>query len=199
VVFNVPKARTRGVELELEAAPNRHIEFAISATFNDSELRSTLTSTDGSGNISIVSGIEKGRRLPTVPRFQVATAATYQWEARPGALAYITGTYQHIGSRLTQVGDEDLGTLNLLSFGANTIGGPLTASVFTYDPELPAYDLVNLRLGVRRNHWDIAFFVNNLFDELALLSLDQERGTRARIGFLTNQPRTFGISTRLDF
>jgi iron complex outermembrane recepter protein len=199
VVFNVPKARTRGVEIEFEAAPNRHIDFAISAAFNDSELRSTLTSTDASGNVSIVSGIEAGRRLPTVPRFQLATAATYQWQVRPGALAYVTGTYQHVGSRFTQVGDEDLGTLNLLSFGANTIGGPLTASAFTYDPKLPAYDLVNLRTGVRRNALDIAFFVNNLFDELALLSFDQERGTRARTGFLTNRPRTFGISTRVNF
>jgi iron complex outermembrane receptor protein len=199
VVFNVPKARTRGVEVEFEAAPNRHFDFAISGAFNDSELRSTLTSTDASGAVRIVSGIEKGRRLPTVPRVQLATAATYQWEARPGARLYVTGTYQHVGSRFTQVGDEDLGTLNLLSFGANTIGGPLTASVFTYSPKLPAYDLVNLRVGVRRSQWDVAFFVNNVFDELALLSFDQERGTLARIGFLTNPPRTFGISTRLDF
>ena len=65
VVFNVPKARTRGVEVEFEAAPNRHIDFAVSATVNDSELRSTLTSTDASGNVSVVSGIEEGRRLPT--------------------------------------------------------------------------------------------------------------------------------------
>ena len=199
VVFNVPKARTRGVEVEFEAAPNRNVDFAVSAVFNDSELRSTLTSTDASGNVSIVSGIEQGRRLPTVPRFQLVTAGTYQWQVRPRALAYITGTYQHVGSRFTQVGDEDLGTLNLLSFGANAIGGPLTAGVFTYNPKLPAYDLVNLRAGVRRSKLDVAFFINNLFDELALLSFDQERGTRARIGFLTNQPRTFGISTRLDF
>jgi iron complex outermembrane recepter protein len=199
VVFNVPEARTRGFEVEFEAAPNRHIDFAVSATFNDSELRSTLTSTDASGNVTIVSGIEEGRRLPTVPRFQLVTAATYQWQTRRGALPYITGTYQHVGSRFTQIGDEDLGTLNLLSFGDNTIGGPLTAGAFTYNPKLPAYELVNLRVGVRRNHWDIALFVNNLFDELALLSFDQERGTRARVGFLTNQPRTFGISTRLDF
>lgn len=27
----------------------------------------------------------------------------------------------------------------------------------------------------------------------------QERGTRSRIGFLMNQPRTFGIATRVDF
>jgi iron complex outermembrane receptor protein len=199
VVFNVPDARSQGFEIEFEAAPNTNFDFAISGSFNDSELKSTLTSTDAEGNVTIVSGIEEGRRLPTVPRFQLAAAATYQWEVRPGALAYVTGTYQHIGSRFTQVGDEDLGTLNLLSFEPTTIGGPLTASVFTYDPKLPAYDLVNLRAGVRRSGWDVAFFVNNLTDERALLSLDQERGTRARIGYLTNQPRTFGIATRFDF
>ena len=199
VVFNVPNARSQGFEVEFEAAPNRHIDFAISATYNDAELRSTLTSTDASGNISVVSGIEKGRRLPTVPEFQLATAATYQWEVVPGALAYLTGTYQHIGSRFTQVGDEDLGTLDLLSFGANTIGAPLTASTFTYDPELPAYDILNLRAGLRRNQWDVSVFVNNVTDERAFLSLDRERGTRARIGYLTNQPRTFGIAARIDF
>ena len=111
VVFNVPKARSTGFEVEFEAAPNSNFDFAVSASFNDSELRSTLTSTDASGGTTIVSGIEEGRRLPTVPRFQFAAAATYQWEVRPGALAYVTGTYQHIGSRFTQVGDEDLGTL----------------------------------------------------------------------------------------
>jgi iron complex outermembrane recepter protein len=199
VIFNVPKARSQGFEVEFEAAPTRNLDFAISTSFNDAELRSTLTSTDASGAVSVVSGIEKGRRLPTVPRFQLASAATYQWQVRPGALAYVTGTYQHIGSRFTQVGDEDLGTLNLLSFGVNTIGAPLTASVFRYDPKLPAYDLLNLRVGVRRDNWDVAFYVNNVTDERALLSLDRERGTRARIGYLTNQPRTFGIATRIDF
>ena len=199
VVFNVPHSRTRGFEIEFEAAPNSNVDFAISATFNDAELRSTLTSTDPGGNVSIVSGIEEGRRLPTVPRFQLASAATYQWEIRPGSLAYVTGTYQHIGSRFTQVGDEDLGTLDLLSFGANTIGAPLTATVFTYNPKMPSYDIVNLRGGLRRNNWDISVFLNNVTDERALLSLDRERNTRARIGYLTNQPRTFGVSTRFDF
>jgi iron complex outermembrane receptor protein len=104
-----------------------------------------------------------------------------------------------MGSRYTQVGDQDLGTLNLLSFGANTIGAPLMQPVFAYNPKLPAYNLLNLRAGLRRNTWDVSFFVNNVTDERALLSLDQERGTRARIGFLTNQPRTFGITTRFDF
>jgi iron complex outermembrane receptor protein len=175
------------------------IDFALSGSFNDSEMRTTLTSTDPHGNVSIVSGIEKGRRLPTVPRVQLAAAATYQHELRHRAVSYVTGTFQHIGSRFTQVGDEDLGTLDLLSFGANTIGRPLTARTFTYNPKLPAYDLLNMRAGVRHGNWDVSVYVNNVTDEQALLSLDRERGTRARISYLTNQPRTFGVSTRLLF
>jgi iron complex outermembrane receptor protein len=161
-----------------------------------------VTSTDENGVVSIVSGIRDGERLPGVPKFQGALAATFQQPITPDYRGYVTGTYTHVGSRFTQVGDDLLGTLDLLSFekeGGQTIGGPLTQTTFTYDPELPAYDIVNLRLGVRHGKWDTAFYVNNLTDERALLSLDRERGTRARIGYVTNQPRTYGISTRVDF
>ncbi|MBA2302755.1 MAG: TonB-dependent receptor [Acidobacteria bacterium] len=198
VVFNVPNARSQGIEVEFEAAPTSNFDFAVSGSFTDPELRSTLTSTTPAG-VSVVSGIEEGRRLPTVPRLQLAAAATYQWQVRQGSLAYLTGTVQHIGSRFTQVGDEDLGTLSLLTFEANTIGAPLTAVTFSYDPKLPAYSILNLRAGIRRSVWDVAVYLNNVADERALTSLDQERGTRARIGYLTNQPRTFGVSTRFTF
>ena len=53
--------------------------------------------------------------------------------------------------------------------------------------------------GVLFNQWDTALFINNLTDETAYLALDQERGTRARVGYLTNQPRTIGITTRVTF
>ena len=114
------------------------------------------------------------------------------------SLGYVTGTYQHIGSRYTQVGDESpgFGTVNMLSFGKNTIGAPLTQAFFNFDPLLPAYDLVNLRVGVLKGKWDISLYGNNLTDERALLALDRERGLRARVGYLTNQPRTFGITAR---
>ena len=194
VIFNVPRARSQGVEVEFEAAPNQNFDFAVSGSFTDPELRSSLLSAGG-----VVSGIAEGRRLPSVPKVQLAAAATYQAQVRPGALMYVTGTYQHIGSRFTQVGDDELGSLNLLSFGANTIGGPLTQGTLTYDAELPAYDLVNLRVGLRRAGWDLSVFANNVTNERALLSFDRERGTLARIGYLTNQPRTFGASYRFTF
>jgi iron complex outermembrane receptor protein len=201
VIFNVPKARSRGVEVEFAATPSPNFDFSISGSFNDSELRSTLTSTAPGGGVSVVSGIEEGNRLPTVPEIQLAASATYQRPVWQNALGYVTGTYQHVGSRFTQIGDQDpaFGTVNLLSFAPNTIGGPLTASTFVFDPELPSYDILNLRVGVLRGSWDVALFLNNLTDERALLSLDQERGTRARVGYLTNQPRTFGFTARFNF
>jgi iron complex outermembrane receptor protein len=79
-----------------------------------------------------------------------------------------------------------------------TIGGPLTQSTFRFDPELPAYSLVNLRVGMTRQDWEIALYANNLTDERAFLALDRERGTRARVGYLTNQPRTVGVSLRFS-
>ncbi len=201
VVFNVPDARSSGVELEFAGAPNANFDFAISASYNDSELQSTLTSTDAAGNVTVVSGIQKGNRLPTVPELQFAAAATYQWQMSGDRLGFLTGVYQHVGSRFTQIGDQaaGFGTVNLLAFDPNNIGGPLTADTFTFNPELPAYDIVNLRLGVRSERWEAALFVNNATDERALLALDQERGTLARVGYLTNQPRTFGVSTRVKF
>ncbi len=150
--------------------------------------------------MTVVAGIESGNRLPTVPEFQGSATGTYQWPMSQNWLGYLTGTYQYVGSRFTQIGDQaaGFGIVNLNSFGANTIGGPLTQSTFTFDPELPAYDIANLRLGFLTGRWEFAVFVNNLFDERALLALDQERGTRARVGYLVNQPRTFGISTRVN-
>jgi len=195
LVFSVPKARSAGGELEFALAASDRFDFAISAGYTDSKLRSTVR--DGTG--AIVSGIEEGKRLPSVPKFQSALAATYQQPIAQDFRGYLTGNYTHVGSRFTQVGDDLLGTLDLTSFGSHAIGGPLTQSTFTYNPELPAYDIVNLRLGVRHANWDIALFANNLTDERALLALDRERGTRARIGYLTNQPRTIGITSRVDF
>jgi iron complex outermembrane receptor protein len=200
LVFNVPKARSRGIELAYEAAPTDHFDIAFSGSLNDGQLRSTVTSTDALGNTTVVSGIEEGRRLPSVPEVQAAVSAIYRWDVRRGAQTYLTGTWQYIGSRFTQVGDEDLGMLDMTAPPLfNTIGGPLTQTTFTYDPKLPAYDILNLRVGLRHGGWDVSLYGNNVLNELAYLSLDRERGSLARIGYLVNQPRTIGIATRFTF
>jgi len=212
LVFNAPKARSQGVELEINAAPTAHVDFAFSAALNDSKLQST----DTSGNNDVISGIRSGNRLPSVPKIQLTGSLTYGWDLSQGSRLSVTGSFQHVGSRFTAINDLGTGVcsaatpltscpfgiVDLNKFaeqGGATIGGPLTDTLFTFKPELPAYTLLNVRVGLRRSSWEVGLFANNLADERALLALDRERGTRARVGFLTNQPRTFGISLRFDY
>ena len=200
IIFNVPESRSAGMELEIAAQPTPLFDFAVAASVADAKLQSTLESYDAAGNSTgIIAGIEAGKRLPTTPLFQATAAATWRW-LMGRWVGYLTGTYQHVGARYTQIGDQaaGFGTVNLLAL-PNTIGGPLTQNTFTFDPELPAYNILNIRLGVLSGVWDIAFFINNVTDERAFLALDQERGTLARVGYLTNPPRRFGIATRFDF
>ncbi len=200
LILNAPKARSAGLEAEVTASPNEHVDFSVSFSYNDAKLQSTLT--DGAGNV--LPGIQDGNRLPSVPRVQSAAGITYGWPVGTGSRAYISGSYQFVGSRFTLIDDESpgYGIVNLNSFaqsGGKTIGGPLTQSTFTFNPELPAYTLVNLRVGLTRERWELSIFGNNLTDERAFLALDRERGKRARVGYLTNQPRTVGASLRFNF
>jgi len=196
LILNAPKAHSAGVELEVAATPDEHWDLSASAGINDSKLGSTLTT--GAGDT--LPGIVDGNRLPSVPQFQAAAAATYGWTVGASRV-YFSTSYQHIGSRFTLIDDESrgYGTVDLNSFGSHTIGGPLTQSTFTFNPELPAYNLVNLRVGLSRNTWEVALFGNNLTDERAFLALDRERGKRARVGYLTNQPRTYGVTLRFNY
>ncbi len=193
LVLNAPTARSIGGELEFAAALSNNFDFSISTSYVDATFTSTLP---GPESGVTETGIREGNRLPSVPKFQLAASATYQQDVTPGFRGYLNANYQHVGSRYTQAVDQEAG------FGTITlypVGGPLTQTTFTFNPLLPAYDILNFRLGVRHAPWDIAFFINNLTDERAFLALDRERGLRARQGFLTNQPRTFGLATRFDF
>jgi iron complex outermembrane receptor protein len=196
LILNVDKARSQGVEVEFTAAPSDHVDFSVAVAFNDSKLRSTFRDQLG----QILPGIESGNRLPSVPEIQGNAAITFGWPVG-SSRAFVTGSYQYMGSRFTLIDDlaAGYGTVNLLSFGANTIGAPLTQSTFTFNPEMPAYSIANLRVGVIRSAWEVALFVNNLTDEVAYLALDRERGKRARVGYLTNQPRTAGVSLRFNY
>ncbi|HEU4997191.1 MAG TPA: TonB-dependent receptor [Gemmatimonadaceae bacterium] len=196
LVFNVPKARSSGLELELGATPTEHFDFSVNASLNNGQLRSTLTSTDTNNVVSIVSGIQSGNRLPSVPKMQASAAATYRWSARRGSVPFLSASVRHVGSRYTLIDDlrPGIDSVHLDSPAIpNAIGGPLTQNLFVFNPELPAYNLVNMRAGITRGIWEYSLFVNNLTDEEAQLGLDRERGLLARVGYLTNPPRTYGI------
>jgi iron complex outermembrane receptor protein len=191
IVFNVPNSVNKGAELELAAAPSPSFDFSLSASYNNGELRSTIYAGD-----QVIGGIRAGNRLPTVPKMQVAATATYQWTVGSDAVGFLTGTYQYVGSRFTRLSDEEPGA-GITHLFTNV--GDTTVSVLNFNTELAAYNLVNLRVGVVHERTEVAIFVNNATDEQAQLAVDRERGQRARFGYLVNDPRTIGITTRLHF
>lgn len=196
IVLNA-QAEALGGEVELFARPSEHWDFAVSATYVQAEITESRLDTSGAP----IAGIRDGNRLPTSPEFQAAASATYSWPFSSTTDGFMNVTVQHVGSSYTQLADQEPptgcvgcpGGLGFFAFGAPTI------SQFTFDPELPSYELGNLRFGVRSAEWEAAAFVNNLWDERAFLSLDRERATRARVGFLTNMPRTYGVALRMNF
>jgi outer membrane receptor protein involved in Fe transport len=194
ISFNVPDAHTMGVEIEVTAQPTDNIALTLAGSLLEAEFDSTVR--DASGNI--LGGVESGNRLPSVPEFQVAASATYYLAPLFGSEeTFVSATIQHVGDRFTQPGDQLPGAGNFVS--GLPFGGATGTEVTVADLELDAYEMVNLRAGLRFASWELAGYVNNLTEENADLSFDRERGGRARLGFRTTVPRSVGLTARWFF
>jgi len=196
IVLNA-QAQSIGAEVELVARPTPDWDLGLSATWVNAEITETKTNAAGAP----IAGIRDGNRLPTSPELQASASVTYNWQFTAALEAFANFTYQYVGSSFTQLADQEPGVGCVGCPGAPGFFnfGNTTVNQITFEPELPSYDIGNLRFGVKKDAWEAALYVNNVWDERALLSLDRERGFRARVGYLTNQPRTYGLSLRMNF
>ncbi len=204
IVFNVPKARSEGIEAELFARPTANWDFGLSATYVNARLKSSVVSTLPDGTQVVVGGLESGNRLPTAPEFQAVGSVGFTMPMQSELDFFAIATVQYVGSSFSQFENEEPGWGSIGGTSPNAarlipFGGPLTTSQISFDPELPSYTLGNLRAGVKNERWEAAVYCNNLWDETARLALDYERGRSARVGYLTNQPRTVGVYGLLRF
>jgi iron complex outermembrane recepter protein len=208
LVFNVPKAQSHGIEAELFARPNSTWDFGLSATWVNARLQSSVISTSATGVVSVVGGLADGNRLPTSPQVQAVGSVGYTLPIENQRDFFSVFTVQYVGSSYSQFENEEEqfgqigGTAN--DVNANparliTYGGVPSTTVISFDARLPAYSLGNLRAGVRTDRWEAAVYLNNLWDTNAHLALDYERGRSARLGYLTNQPRTIGVGAQYKF
>ena len=196
IIFNVPKARSQGVEAEFYARPDEHWDFGLSVTALDAKLRGSVTSTDSGGNTIVVGGLADGARLPTAGKLQAVASVGYTMPVMGGSKDMFANlTWQHNGSSFSQF-ENEVANFGLIGGGGARIItlAPTSITSFAFDAELPAYDIANFRVGLKAGTWEAALFVSNLLDERAVLALDYERGRSARVGNLINQPRTIGVS-----
>jgi iron complex outermembrane receptor protein len=201
IVLNA-QGESVGAEMELYVRPNEKWDLGLAATYADA----TITEDYLPGQP--VAGVRKGNRLPTAPELQASATAAYNWNLTDSLHSYVRFTVQHVGSSYTQLADQEDGFGTILDPSlqqpndgtASLIDlGDLSVNRIDFDAELKSYDIGNLRWGFGTDAWEAALFVNNLWDERAFLSIDRERGRRARVGYLTNQPRTFGVNFHMNF
>jgi iron complex outermembrane receptor protein len=203
LVFNVDKAHTKGLEAELAVEPVDGLDLSLSGSYTAAEFDSTLP-----GTLAITTGIRDGNRLPSVPKFQMAAAATYSMRFRDNASWYVNASVQLVGSRYTQPSDQEDNPRTFVyrtpltrvgQIDANFGNIPVGAGTIV-DLKLPSYNLVNLSAGLEFDSGlDLILYANNVFDENPLLSFDRERGGRARLGYNIGNPRTIGLTMRKAF
>lgn len=195
ISFNVPDAHTTGIEFELNAQATENLNFSLAGSKLESEFDSTVIDSTG----AVLGGVEKGNRLPSVPEFQLAASATYNFARGwvDGSDAWFSATYQYIGDRYTQPSDQVPGAGDFVS--GLPYGGASGNEVTSLNLNLPSYSTFNVNYGVAKDAWEVMLYINNLTDENANTSFDRERGGRARLGFRTNTPRTFGVIYRYRY
>jgi iron complex outermembrane receptor protein len=205
IVFNVPTAHSTGLEAELFARPDPNWDFGISATWVDALLTSSVFVP---GTTTAIAGMQQGNRLPTAAKLQAVASIGYTRPLPSGRDLFSVFTLQYVGSSFSQFEQQQPGFGQVCGAAANCsgafaplipFGGVPSNTRITFNPELPSYTLGNLRVGLKSNRWEVAGFVNNLWDETARLALDYERGRRARVGYLTNMPRLVGVTARYSF
>ena len=116
-------------------------------------------------------GGREGDRVPGVPEYTFGGALTWFFNAFGEADGSIRVDYQYVGS---------------------------SANGFAYTPvrsEIPSYSLVNLRLGLGRGRWQGTLYINNLFDERAIITVHD----LPEHWVVTARPFTVGISLRVSF
>ena len=172
-----------------------NLDFSFSGSYVEAEFDSTVVASTG-----VLGGVQDGNRLASVPETQFAITGSYYFPIGIGPAdseAFVSATIQHVGDRITQPSDQVAGAGAFVS--SLPFGGALGTEVTALDLELDAYETVNISTGLATETWEAVLYVNNVTDENANLSFDRERGGRARLGFRTNQPRTIGITFRMNY
>lgn len=121
--------------------------------------------------------LQPGAPMPGAPRFNWYGSLTYTFKQTADAAAFALLSFHHV--------DESFGTF--VPSGLPRL-------------EAPAYDVVNLRVGLDRSSWSGAVFVQNVFDEYGIVNAVDDFGLHPGNDYYNLiRPRTFGVSFRWRF
>jgi outer membrane receptor protein involved in Fe transport len=166
-VGTVGKARSIGLEAEVVALINEHLEGGFNATIQSAEV-TELTATE-----SLISGAVVGAKLAS-PEFKAGAYAKYGWTLADGSDLYARIDAQHVG--------EYVNTF------PNTAGAKIPNAAFA---KIPAYQNVNVSVGWAKGNLKAVLYAENLGNNQSPIFIDAANYSLNRYGTL--RPRTVGV------
>jgi iron complex outermembrane receptor protein len=177
---NVGKLRTRGVEIEGAVRPSSDFNFSGGVTYTNARILSFPFAQCYPGQTA-AQGCSGTPARQNLAGFRPAQAPVWKLSLNGEYTPTLTSTLQG----LVQFGYTYQSKFN---FGLNN------------DPETVqnAYGIANLALGVRsgEGHWEVAAFVNNLFDKLYYYNIADSFGNQGNAeavqSYLPRDMRRYG-------
>jgi outer membrane receptor protein involved in Fe transport len=172
---NVGSAKSKGFDLQgqWQVTHDFDLELAVGYT------HATFSKTALDNNGAILAN--KGDSLDVVP-WSVTLGAQYNFQFFEHP-AFVRADYEFNSRRNTPITSED----------------PVTTY---YDPGLvpnPATNLVSLRAGMNVSRWDVALFVNNLFNAHPRLNLQHQDSNTLLYEAETFRPLTVGLAASFKY
>lgn len=181
--FNVPKAETKGLEIEMVARPSDHFTLNAGLTYVDANYPSDCTSTADAVRIQNLCG----NSLTNAPQIVAITGATYQNDIGNDLDFFLNGQVRMESDRRTSTQPSNPESL--------TDNAPTPFDV--QDGNFK----INLRAGIgsQDESWGIEAWVMNLTNEITRgVTFDTTLRSGSRSAFV-QQPRTFGVTLRGQF
>lgn len=173
---NAGEAEINGLELEVDYHINENLRVGFVYAYVDTEMLNSVASSPSGVPI------QKGDRLPLAAKTSYSASIDYQRPLVDDYDGYIGLSFRYVGDR-----NQDFGTQ--ISNARDT----------GYDGSvMPAYELLDLRLGARNDSGlDVFLFANNLLDERAVIGSFYWSDGSEKVS--VNRPRTIGINMSYDF
>ena len=181
---NGGKAHSQGIEVELGYHPVRGLRLGVSGAVDEAKLDEDIPVPGVTGS--------SGNELPYAPKVSYAATVDYEHPLTLTVRGFAGLTVAGVGARRAYFADQ---TVGLAPLGLVTKTG-----------DLPAYATLDFRGGFTWNKVTLTGYVRNVTDKRGAVALygavagaDLATGTVGPAALTVIQPRTVGVTARVEF
>jgi len=167
-------ARSKGVEWTLGYTPVTGLTFTLVGAYVDAYLTSPAPAAGGND----------GDPLPYVPKWSTSLDGAYTWRAFSDFDAFAGATWSYTGSRFNDF---------------SSIPGATGALEPEPRPDLPSYNMVNLRAGLENGRWMFELYCKNVGDTRGINYYVNNSTPNYGGALGYTQPRTLGATVTARF